>query len=395
MDRPVIGLVPLYDLEQHSYWMLPDYLHSVEDAGGIPVILPPMADSAALNHLLSRLDGLIFTGGQDVAPALYGQEPAPGCGTICPERDALDTSLLKAALELDLPVLGICRGIQLINAALGGTLWQDLPTEHPSDLSHRMERPYDQVAHEVRLLPQTPLADLLRTEALGVNSCHHQAIRDLSPRLKAMAVTPDGLVEAAYDPDRRFFWAVQWHPEMSYDANAASRRIFSAFVEACAGRSAEPVAPAANPEQAPLGFYGSQTLRLSVCTPYPSIRTPQDLYKALLHCWTAGTCASRMRSHWSPDNPTLGQCSITAFLAQDLFGGRVYGIPLPGGFFHCYNEVDGQIFDLTSEQFGEEILNYRKEHEQYRAVHFAMPEKEERYGELKANLERYLSEAQK
>ena len=387
MKRPVIGLLPLFDTEKDSYWMLPGYLRGVEKAGGIPVILPPRGEAETLRVLLDRLDGLLFTGGQDVDPALYGQAPSERCGQLCPERDRLEKDLLPLALERDLPTLGICRGIQLLNAVLGGTLWQDLPAEYPSGISHRVNGPGCDEAHRVTVTPGTPLAAVLGEGSLFVNSHHHQAIRDLAPPLREMARSEDGLVEAVYVPGKRFFWAVQWHPEMSLDVSPASKKIFSAFVSACAAPSDGRDAPER------LGFYGSG-VSIWAETPWPSIRTPQDLYRALLHCWSAETCASRMRSHWSPDNPTLGQCSITAFLAQDLFGGKVYGVPLPGGFFHCYNEVEGQVFDLTSEQFRGEVLCYENNPEQFREVHFAMPEKQERYGLLKAALEQYLKQKQ-
>ncbi len=141
-----------------------------------------------------------------------------------------------------------------------------------------------------------------------------------------------------------------------------------------------------------MGFYGAENTTFEARTPYPGIRSPRDLYRALLRCWTAETCASRMRSHWSEDNPTLGQCSITAFFAQDLFGGKVYGVPLENGFFHCYNVVGSYVFDLTSEQFGDEKLCYDRTHEQFREAHFAMPEKEARYHILKASFEQLMKE---
>ena len=120
---------------------------------------------------------------------------------------------------------------------------------------------------------------------------------------------------------------------------------------------------------------------------YPGIGTPQQLYDVLAGgIWQADTCAPRLRDGWSEDNRTLGQCSITAFLVQDIFGGRVYGIPRPGGNYHCYNVVDGHVFDLTSEQFGGEVLSYQDNPEQFREVHFAKEEKRLRYELLKARL---------
>lgn len=136
------------------------------------------------------------------------------------------------------------------------------------------------------------------------------------------------------------------------------------------------------------GFYGwEQALCPAVCQSYEGIRTPRDLYDALRKVWCAETCAPRMRENWSRENPTLGQCSITAFLVQDIFGGKVYGIPREGGTsFHCYNDVDGCVFDLTSEQFEGEVLCYDNNPEQFREVHFAKEEKRQRYELLKKRL---------
>ena len=232
MKKPIIGLTPLYDKEKESYWMLPGYLCGVEEAGGIPVILPPRGDPDSLEVLLDHVDGVLFTGGQDVDPAIYGQKPGENCGAICTERDRLETSLLPLCMKRDLPVLGICRGIQLINAALGGTLWQDLPTDRPSEVPHRYNDPDNEVAHRVGLIPGTPLWALLKTDEMGVNSHHHQAIRDLAPCLREMARSEDGLIEAVWHPGKRFLWAVQWHPEMSLHTFSASSLLFEAFVRA-------------------------------------------------------------------------------------------------------------------------------------------------------------------
>ena len=136
-----------------------------------------------------------------------------------------------------------------------------------------------------------------------------------------------------------------------------------------------------------MSFYGSEICFPPVETGLPGVRTPRELYRALLACWCAETCAPRMRADWSPEDPTLGQCSVTAFLAQDLFGGEVWGVPLPEGGFHCFNRLGGLSFDLTSEQFHGEPLDYSPEHPQRREEHFAAAEKYERYLLLKSRLE--------
>ncbi len=232
MRKPLIGIVPLVDSEKDSFWMLPGYMEGTALAGGLPVMLPLTDDAEDLAQLAETCDGFLFSGGHDVSPAVYREEVTERCGETCPARDGMETALLRLALERDMPVLGICRGIQLINAILGGTLYQDLPTERPSDICHRQKPPYDRPVHQVSLVPDTPLRKLLDREKLPVNSCHHQAVKALSPELRPMAYSEDGLVEAVWLPGRRYVWAVQWHPEFCY-RNDESRRIFESFISAC------------------------------------------------------------------------------------------------------------------------------------------------------------------
>lgn len=233
MRKPIIGLVPLVDAERESFWMLPGYMEGVQDAGGLPVMLPLTDSKSDAAELASLCDGFLYTGGHDVSPSLYGEEPLPECGELCPGRDGLEVPLLLEAMARDKPVLGICRGLQLINTALGGTLYQDLPTQRPSACEHHMAAPYDRPEHMVRLAEHSPLKRLLQAEEIGVNSCHHQGVKRLAPSLNVMAEAPDGLVEAVCAPESRFVWAVQWHPEFSRRVDENSRKLFEAFVQSC------------------------------------------------------------------------------------------------------------------------------------------------------------------
>lgn len=233
--RPVIGVVPLVDHRLESLWMLPGYFDGVAEAGGVPLMLPLTSDADALSRALDVVDGVVVTGGQDVDPALYGEkDPADAalCGELCPERDAMEALLVPALVERDVPTLGICRGIQAINAVLGGTLWQDLPRQRPSSVEHHGKPPYDQPVHAVEVLAGTPLAACVGAGELNVNSYHHQALRDVAPSLSVMAQAPDGVVEAVWRPASRFLWAVQWHPEFAHKVDEPSQRIFSALVDA-------------------------------------------------------------------------------------------------------------------------------------------------------------------
>ena len=230
--RPVIGIIPLYDKEKDSYWMLPGYMKALERSLAIPVMLPMTADKEELLYFIRTFDGLLFPGGPDVDPALYGEAPLSVCGEPCPARDEMEQALLDAAIQLDIPVLGICRGIQFMNAATGGTLYQDLPSQHPGKVEHHMEPPYDRTVHEVTIDRDSPLFPIVGQECYAVNSYHHQAIKDLSPKFKAAAVSEDGLIEAIWMPGKRFMLGVQWHPECSFLNDPAAQRIFDAFAKA-------------------------------------------------------------------------------------------------------------------------------------------------------------------
>ena len=228
-SKPIIGVTPLWDAGRYSVWMLPEYLDGIRAAGGVPVVLPLAADDTDVEALADAFDGFLFTGGPDVAPALYGAEDQVGLQGLCPERDALESALFQAVMRTDKPILGICRGIQFINAALGGTLWQDLPSQHPSEVIHRQPKPFNTPIHPVSL--SGPIRTLLGKDMLMVNSHHHQAVKDLAPGLVPMAVAPDGIVEAVeLVSATRFLWAVQWHPELLFDKDPDSLALFQHFI---------------------------------------------------------------------------------------------------------------------------------------------------------------------
>lgn len=232
MSKPIIGVMPLWDDEKDSIWMLPGYFDGINQAGAIPIMLPFSEDEQELDQLIKMCDGFLFTGGHDVSPELYNEKPLDGLVSSCMKRDRMELYILKKAIQLDKPILGICRGIQFINAALGGTLYQDLPTQYETEIEHHQNPPYDVPVHKVNVIKDSPLYKCINSELLDVNSYHHQAVKDLAPNLKVMAVSEDGLVEAVYKPEQKFLWAVQWHPEFSYKTDDNSRKIFKAFIEA-------------------------------------------------------------------------------------------------------------------------------------------------------------------
>lgn len=231
--KPVIGLIPLYDDDKESYWMLPGYMKAVEKCGGLPIMLPFTEDTEELTQAFDMCDGILLTGGHDVGTYMYNEEPTDMCGIPCKTRDNMEQFLLLKAIDKDKPVLGICRGIQFMNACLGGNLYQDLPTEYDSDTEHHMSPPYDAVAHEVNVVTGTRLADIIGAGRHGVNSYHHQAVKNVAEQLTIMAISEDGIVEAVGIEDKRFIIGVQWHPEFSYLTNADSMKIMQAFVDSC------------------------------------------------------------------------------------------------------------------------------------------------------------------
>ena len=228
-----IGLIPLYDDDKESIWMLPGYMDVIEECGGVPIILPLTTDTNILEKSYDMCDGILMTGGHDVSPNLYNEEIIDECGSINETRDFMESYLFTKAVEDDKPVLGICRGIQLMNVLLGGTLYQDLPSQKKEDINHHMDAPYDRIAHDVFVLPDTLLAKIIGEGEYGVNSYHHQAIKQLASGAEAMAVSDDGIIEAISVKNRKFMVGVQWHPEFSYKTDKKSKQLVRAFVDEC------------------------------------------------------------------------------------------------------------------------------------------------------------------
>lgn len=211
--------------------MLPGYMNALENNDATPIILPLSTNKEVLDRCFDMVDGILFTGGHDVNPKFYNQKNEK-CGLLCDPRDEMEKYLFIKAIENDKPILGICRGIQLFNALLGGTLYQDLPTEHPSKTKHSMTKPYNRGVHTVDILKDTPLFKIIGVDKLSVNSYHHQAIKDLALNVVANAISEDGLVEAITLPNKKFVMAVQWHPEFLWEDSKENNDIIRAFVKA-------------------------------------------------------------------------------------------------------------------------------------------------------------------
>ena len=233
MSKPTIGVFPLFDIQRDSLWMIPGYMDALIQSGAIPIMLPLLTDWQDIRSLVDTFDGFLFTGGQDIDPAYYHEAESEKCGEHFALRDTMEYILFHEALKADKPLFGICRGIQAFNVFCGGSLYQDLPSQKPSPVVHCQSPPYDEPVHSVSIIKDTPLYTLLNTDRLKVNSYHHQAIKELSPLLYPMAYSEDRLVEAVYMPEKSYVWAVQWHPELSYQVCEESRLIWKDFVDHC------------------------------------------------------------------------------------------------------------------------------------------------------------------
>jgi putative glutamine amidotransferase len=210
------------------------YVRSVLAAGGVPLILSPALGPSYVGRALDGIDGVLLTGGEDIDPAWYGAEPSPRLHPPSRERDLFELALFASARQRELPILGICRGIQLVNVGLGGTLFQDLPSERPGPVSHDPGSARDARAHAIELLPGSRAAEALGGLEFTVNSFHHQGVDKLAAGLVASGWSSDGLIEAAESPaGAPWLLAVQWHPEeMHADVRAPERGLFRALVEA-------------------------------------------------------------------------------------------------------------------------------------------------------------------
>lgn len=231
--RPLIGYVPNTLERHHTLWTRYNYSQILVAAGATPVILSPDGDAEDVARVLSVLDGVLFTGGADVDPGLYGQRPTKQLQQTNPLRDTYEPFLYKMAYDRDMPMLGICRGIQFINVMHEGTLYQDIATDLPGSYEHDMLPPYDVASHGIEIYDNNPLREILGCSYCSVNSMHHQAIRDLGGGLEVTARSTDGIVEGVWDPSRRWMLAVQWHPEFAFTNDEKELVLVQAFVDAC------------------------------------------------------------------------------------------------------------------------------------------------------------------
>ena len=239
MSAPLIGItgyrsLPSSPLTYYTFNLNESYVRAVQTAGGLPIIISPVLKENELRELFRRLDGLLLSGGGDIDPAIFGQAQHPATRSVSQERDRTELALARWALAEEKPMLAICRGIQVMNVAAGGTLIQDIPMQIPDAMVHSFsdDTPRDHIAHTVDVKAGSRLAHILGRAAVATNSWHHQSCQAPGQGIVYTAWAPDGVVEGAEAPGHRFALGVQWHPEEMFHERTDMLALFRALVEA-------------------------------------------------------------------------------------------------------------------------------------------------------------------
>lgn len=237
MGKPIIGVMPQYS-EKNTLMIGEDFFYAIAKAGGIPVLLPLFSPVEEVEEVLDRFDGFLYPGGPDINPLIFGEDAHPQCGNILPARDTLELSLLPAILRLGKPVFGICRGIQVMNVALGGTLYQDIAAQGVAqkNIGHYQKAGDAVLTHSVNVEKGTLLYEIVEKERILVNSFHHQSCKALGEGMAVNATAADGVVEAVALKNHKFFLGVQWHPEHLYEVSEDMAKLWNAFVGSCKSR---------------------------------------------------------------------------------------------------------------------------------------------------------------
>ena len=308
--RPVIGISDTYK-DASSATVPRTYVNAVLMNGGIPVVIPLMNDETEIIELLSSLDGIIFTGGEDFDPAYYRERPIPQMGKVNVERDRFDLKLVRLASERGIPILGICRGIQLINIAFGGSLYQDLPAQYfDKSISHRQKQPNDEASHSVIVEDNTVFSDIVKDRMLMVNSSHHQAIKDVAKGFRVAGKSSDKLIEVIEKIDGdNWILGVQFHPEIRVSKDLAMRRIFQRFINEAAtlespNRTDKPLIATRLPvEREPLQepLYNRPTSTPAPQVIYKTVIDTQYIYKTVRDTYYVHVPPDKHYIHVPPD----------------------------------------------------------------------------------------------
>lgn len=235
--RPVIGLTHSIQQDEKRLMMPMSYANVVREAGGTPVLLPITRDDEVIASYAELVDGVLFSGGEDVDPGYYGEDQLWTCGDVLPLRDEFEIKLARILLEKcpEKPVLGICRGEQVLNVAMGGTLYQDLKSQLSGCIAHQQHQIAPYASHRVMINAGSKLHEIFGETQIMTNSHHHQAVKEIAAGLVASATAADGVIEGFEKPEHPYFVGVQWHPErlVEREENAMHKRLFKSFVDAC------------------------------------------------------------------------------------------------------------------------------------------------------------------
>lgn len=235
--RPIIGITPSLESGEHKIHTPTSYPKAIIEAGGTPVFFNLTRDQEMIDTYAAMVDGVLFSGGDDVDPASYGEEQIWGCGDIVPLRDDFEIQLLRTLVEKYpwKPILGICRGAQVLNVGMGGTLYQDLRSQKEGCIRHQQQQSSHYTSHKVTVEEGSLLHRIYGSTVVKVNSFHHQSVKALAPGMQLTAVASDGVVEGFEKPDHPYFVAVQWHPERLVEGphHPEHKPLFKSFVDAC------------------------------------------------------------------------------------------------------------------------------------------------------------------
>lgn len=235
MMKPMIGITPVIEKNSENVNVSTANIKAIEQSGGVPIILPLTKDDSIIEEIVSKIDGLYLTGGNDIDPTYFGEEPHPKLGGIHPLRDYFEISIVKKMIEAQKAILGVCRGSQVMNIALGGTMYQDIYSQIDEELlQHQQNAPSDHASHFVDIVKDSLLHQIVGVERMKVNSRHHQANWKLGEDLQKSATASDGVLEAIESKESPFVLGLQWHPEnLLLAGDELSRKIYERFIEAC------------------------------------------------------------------------------------------------------------------------------------------------------------------
>ena len=233
--KPIIGIFPSFDDEKKQIYLNKQYLDEIIRIGGIPFVLPLSSDQKTIYDLIKNIDGLILSGGYDIAPECYGQENTGKSINISKITDECEGEIIRLAIEADIPILGICRGMQALNVFCGGSLIQDIPSEHGFAVTHLLPEP-DVAFHNIKIEKESPLSNAVGFGTHIINSYHHQAVKNLAPDFSVAATSDDGIIEAIYHKNKKFVLGIQWHPERNQDKVLINKKILEEFIKVCSAK---------------------------------------------------------------------------------------------------------------------------------------------------------------